>query len=255
MIWSKKETPKEQWLLADEDAQKNLPSGVRLMRTLRGHMGNIGRIAWSPDGRMLASPSNDKTIRLWDVETGECLRLLWHKRAVRTAVFDPTGRILASQSGDGIRLWNPSNGTMIRKLKGYPGDGDGIAFDPRGHILAGVGYDNTIYVWDTNSGALLNVLKFNKEEPPGGVFWLPGELKDERDTPLWLPGDYLTGIAFDPTGHILASGSDDNTIKLWNPISGKLLLTLEGHTSTVGLKWHHDLNRLKMWFIPDYSWP
>ena len=52
------------------------PPGVKLVRTLRGHTGWIGRIAWSPDGRTLASPSNDKTIRLWDVETGQCRRTL-----------------------------------------------------------------------------------------------------------------------------------------------------------------------------------
>ncbi len=64
----------DQWQRADEDVRKNLPPGVKLVRTLRGHTDIIGRIAWSPDDRMLASPSADKTIRLWDVETGECLR-------------------------------------------------------------------------------------------------------------------------------------------------------------------------------------
>ena len=57
-------------------APPNLPPGVKLVYTLRGHTGWIGRIAWSPDGRILASPSGDNTIRLWDAETGEFLRTL-----------------------------------------------------------------------------------------------------------------------------------------------------------------------------------
>ncbi len=60
-----------QWQKADDEVRKSLPPGVKLLRTLRGHTSWIGRIAWSPDGRLLASPSDDNTIRLWDAETGE----------------------------------------------------------------------------------------------------------------------------------------------------------------------------------------
>jgi WD40 repeat protein len=81
----------EEWRLADEEVRKNLPLGVKLARTLRGHSQWIGQIAWSPDGRMLASPSADGTIRFWDAETGMCLRKLsGHKKIVLCAAFDPT---------------------------------------------------------------------------------------------------------------------------------------------------------------------
>ena len=90
----------EEWQRADDEVRKNLPPGVKLVRTLRGHTGWIGRIAWSPDERLLASPSDDQTIRLWDAGTGECLRTLeGHAEKVYSVAFDPTGSTLTSGSG------------------------------------------------------------------------------------------------------------------------------------------------------------
>jgi WD40 repeat protein len=66
----------EQWRRADEEVRKKLPPGMKRVRTPRRHTDIIGYIAWSPDGRMLASPSWDNTIRLWDPDTGKCLRRL-----------------------------------------------------------------------------------------------------------------------------------------------------------------------------------
>lgn len=68
-----KQKSEDKWQRADEAVRKNLPPGVKLVHTLRGHTYHIGRIAWSPDGRLLASSSADHTIRLWNAETDECL--------------------------------------------------------------------------------------------------------------------------------------------------------------------------------------
>ena len=104
------------------------------MRTLRGHEKVIARIAWSPDGRLLlASPSGDQTIRLWNADTGECLRTLTGHRGpvVWSVAFDPTGRTLASASGDAtVKLWDPTSGHLFRSLEGHAEAVNAVAFDP-----------------------------------------------------------------------------------------------------------------------------
>lgn len=92
--------------------------GLTLRRILRGHTDIITRIAWSPDGRFLASPSFDTTIRIWDVARGECAAVLeGHQGAVYTVVWSPDGHRLASGGKDGIvRIWNSENGELLAQL-------------------------------------------------------------------------------------------------------------------------------------------
>src|SRR5690349_3056308 len=86
--------------------------GLTLRCALQGHAKEINRIAWSPDGQYLASPSDDTTIRIWDVESGECAaKLEEHRDRVNTVAWSPNGRLLASCSYDRtIRLWDVRNG-------------------------------------------------------------------------------------------------------------------------------------------------
>jgi hypothetical protein len=132
---------KEEWRHADDEVRKKLPPGVSIVRTLRGHLDKIYGIAWSPDGRMLASSSGDNTIRLWDAETGECLRKLeGHKENVWSVAFDPTGCTLASGSFDRtVKLWETASGKLLRTLEGHHGFIYSVAFHPEGHTLASGG--------------------------------------------------------------------------------------------------------------------
>jgi WD40 repeat protein len=115
----RKRTEKQQ---SPEDENVTIPPGFTLSHTLRGHEAEITRIAWSPDGLLLASPSVDKTIRLWDVQTGQLLHfLIGHASSVFGVAWSPTERtLLASSSVDGtIRLWDTRKGREVRVLEGH----------------------------------------------------------------------------------------------------------------------------------------
>ncbi len=199
----------EKWQQADEKVRKNLPPGVKLMRTLRGHTDWIIRVVWSSDGQTLASLSADKTIRLWNSETGECLHILERdEESIGSFAFDLKGSTFASRDeGKTIKLLDVTSGKLLHTLEGHSDEIFSIEFDPTGCILASGSRDKTIKLWDVTSGKLLHTLEGHSDE----VF----------------------GVKFDPTGCILASGSRDKTIKLWEVTSGKLLHTLKGHSDEV----------------------
>ena len=244
-----KRTQEEQWRRADEEVRKNLPPGVKLVRTLRGHTGSIGRIAWSPDGRMLASPSWDNTIRLWDAETGECLRTLkGHKDSANSVAFDPTGHTLASGSHDRtVKLWEAASGRLLRTLGRHKDGVNSVAFDPAGHTLASGGHDGRVNLWEAPSGKLLRTLRHQSRvwsvtfDPTGGCLacaggdntiklWEPisGKLLHTLGTRKTEDETWVYSVVFDPMGRTLASGGNDFTVKLWDPATGRLMHTLEG---------------------------
>jgi len=169
--------------------------------------------------------------------------------------FSPDGKTVASggRNGDAIRLRDTQTGNLIRTLKGHSNDVYTIAFSPDGKTLASGGFDETIKLWDTQTGALLGTLKEQSQvysvafSPDGRLlvsgnsggminFWDPqtGILKRtiQRRKSKRSPGNghssTVCSISFAPDGKILASGSGDNSIKLWDVRTGNLIKTIIG---------------------------
>ena len=207
-------------------------------------------IAYSPDGKTLASGLSGGQIKLWDARSGALLRTLdGHANEVRSVAFAPDGKTLASGSDDKtIKLWDARSGKLVRTLEGHTDRVYSVAFAPDGNMLASGSWDSTIKLWDARSGALLRTLDGHANEvlsvafAPDGQTLASGGYKTVK---LWdarsgalvrtLEGhtSWVNSVAFAPHGNMLASGSWDSTIKLWDAHSGELLRTLEGHTEDV----------------------
>jgi eukaryotic-like serine/threonine-protein kinase len=181
----------------------------RELLALKGHAAGIRSVVFSPDGRRLATGSDDHTVKVWDATTGkETLTLEGHGGFVASVAFSPDGRRLASgNENNAVKLWDAATGQQTLTLKGHAFAVNSVAFRPDGRRLASGSDDTTVKVWDAATGQEMLTLK--------------GHTRPVRS------------VAFSPDGKRLASASDDDTVKVWDAATGRETLTLKGHTSWV----------------------
>jgi WD40 repeat protein len=190
-----------------------LQSEPYLAAFLHGHSDQVRTVAFSPDGKWLASGSRDGTVILWDIVARRSAGLSLNVQGgrVNSVAFSPDGRLLASGSDSGaVELWDVQTGQRLdQSPEGHADAVWSVAFSPDGRLLASGSEDSTIRLWEVETG-----------QPVG--------------QPLQGHTDSVYSVAFSPDGRVLASGGADNTVRLWEVETGQPVgQPLQGHTDWV----------------------
>jgi WD40 repeat protein len=136
--------------------------GIKLRQIFRGHTERIQEISWSPDGRYLASPSDDKTVRIWDEVTGECFVTFEEQDEIKHSAWSPNGQDLVYGGNKQIKLWNTKGREVVDILQGDFLRLDSLAFSPDGRMLALAYGANTIQILDTSTWREVSKRVFDK---------------------------------------------------------------------------------------------
>ncbi|QSV66732.1 MAG: NACHT domain-containing protein [Aphanizomenon flos-aquae DEX188] len=230
-------------------------------------------VAFSPDGKVLATGEKDGRVRLWNVITGkELLTLRGHSSGVYSVAWSGDSQTLASGSDDNtVKLWNVQTGDCVRTLEGHGNSVLSVAWN--GDTLASGSHDKTVKLWNVQSGECVRTLEGHSDSVRS-VAWSGDNLtlasgSNDKSLKLWnvqtghcvqtLKGHKSAVRSVAWNGDTLASGSDDKTVKLWNVQSGDCVRTLEGHSNRVmSVAWSGDSqtlasgsrdNTVKLWNV------
>ncbi|RYN21505.1 Vegetative incompatibility protein [Alternaria arborescens] len=210
---------------------------------------SVNALAFSPDSKMLASGSDDKTAKLWNASSGKVLQTLkGHSGPVNTVAFSPDSKTLASGSDDtAVKLWDAGSRKAPQTPQGHSGLVNALAFSPNSKLLASGSRDEKVKLWDTSSGKVLRTLKGHSGSVNALAFspdsttlvscdttltlWDVGSGKMLHSTRPSLPP--ITAVAFSPDGRTLAWCRHADLVNLWDVRSWTTLKTLKSYSASI----------------------
>ena len=228
-----------------------IPPGRVLYATLEGHLNAVRGCAMSADGRLAVSASDDRTLRVWDVASGETVHILTgHSGRVRGCAMSADGRLAVSASDDRtLRVWDVASGESLQVFTGHSSPANACAISTDGRWTISASLDHTLRLWDVASGESLQVFTGHTGPVNGCAMSADGRLavsaSDDRTLRVWdvASGDTIReltghsgrirGCAMSADGRLVVSASNDRTLRVWDVASGDTIRELTGHLSAV----------------------
>lgn len=233
---------------SDEVPEAEEPLAV-FERKLEGHTNWVNSVAVSPDGRWVVSGSDDKTVKIWDLETGECRGTLeGHEQRVSSVTITSDGRRILSGSWDGtIRVWDLQTDHQLYIWKDHNLQVLDVCSLPNGKRAFSAGLDGTLRLWNIDSGECLKIVKAGNirsgSVTSDGRRAVSGTSEGKLDywnmetgeclATLTGHSDIVRSVQITPDGRHAVSGSKDSTVKLWDLETRTCEGTFEGHQDDV----------------------